>query len=281
MKREVIVKNKLNKQRIRELCEYIKETTKDILTWAAIIAGFVGAAGMMGVAAVGMGVAAACIVLARNVLVPAAIIGACYIYIRNNIGTHEPIHVVAERKSSELVNSHPGNRLALAMDYVLASEGGYVNHQADRGGPTNIGISLRFLRSIDADDADINGDDRVDIQDVKSMSLEQASGLYKKYFYEPCRIDEFHNEQLAIKFFDMAVNLGPGTATKLLQGVLGVQRTGKVGVTTLAAVNAHDGAQTLKELQAALETHYRTIADNNPSQKVFLEGWLKRARRMP
>ena len=45
-----------------------------------------------------------------------------------------------------------------AWSYVKENEGGYVNDKNDKGGATKYGVSLRFLKGLERDEGDINGD---------------------------------------------------------------------------------------------------------------------------
>ena len=72
-----------------------------------------------------------------------------------------------------------------ALPTVLLHEGLSSEDLQDRGGNTHYGISLRFLEALGAREGDINQDGTIDAEDVQSLSLEQATQLYRTRFGEP------------------------------------------------------------------------------------------------
>ncbi len=113
-----------------------------------------------------------------------------------------------------------------AFDLVLQYEGGYVNHPADPGGPTNMGITIATLRAARGHHVDIN--------DVKNLTKAEAGQIYKANYWDRIQGDELPSgADFAV--FDFAVNSGPGTAMKFLQHALAVPADGAIGPVTLKA----------------------------------------------
>jgi len=75
--------------------------------------------------------------------------------------------------------------------------------------------------------------------------------------------------------FDASVLSGRGRITRMVQGVVGVNQDGIIGPRTAAAVNAMGGAFVAR-MADATEAWYRGIVAHDPSQGVFLNGWLNR-----
>ena len=69
---------------------------------------------------------------------------------------------------------------------------------------------------------------------------------------------------------------GSVTAAKGIQKALGLVADGLVGPKTLAALNAADKAAVFSKIFQARYKFFRNIVDRNPSQKIFLKGWLNR-----
>ena len=65
---------------------------------------------------------------------------------------------------------------------LLASEGGYVNHPSDPGGPTNFGITLADYRRYMEPDATA--------ADVRSMKIEEAKAIYREKYWRAMRCDD-------------------------------------------------------------------------------------------
>jgi lysozyme family protein len=77
---------------------------------------------------------------------------------------------------------------------------------------------------------------------------------------------------------NIAVNAGPGRASKWLQTALGVVADGQIGPKTLAALKGQDPAHLANALLERTEQHYRSIANGRLAK--FLRGWLNRNRDM-
>jgi len=109
---------------------------------------------------------------------------------------------------------------------VLASEGGYVNHPSDPGGPTNFGITIGDYRRYMKPDASA--------ADVRVMKVEEATSIYREKYWRAMRCDDL---PAGVDYcaFDYAVNSGTGRVPKVLQRVLGVGVTGRFDEATLAA----------------------------------------------
>jgi lysozyme family protein len=163
-----------------------------------------------------------------------------------------------------------------ALDVVLDHEGwgSYTTHPLDKGGPTRWGITLATL-------ADWRGQP-VDPSDVEALTEEEASAIYRARYWAPMRGDQISHQGVATKCFDASVNMGVGTASRLVQLACrwcgrSVYLDGVFGPVTLGAVNACEPGEFLHQLSNAMQMHYRGIVARDPSQRVFLRGWLARA----
>ena len=157
-----------------------------------------------------------------------------------------------------------------ALAHVLEMEGGYSDDPADPGGPTNFGITLadyaRFKNTkLDAAsrDALIDGLRHIPPTDVRAIyaaSYWIASGSANL----PPPLAFFH--------FDTAVNMGTGTAIRMLQTALGCPIDGEFGAQTQAAAVEADPAGLLELLAGLRRRRYRAL----PAFKTFGRGWLSR-----
>ncbi len=162
-------------------------------------------------------------------------------------------------------------------------EGGYSNHPADRGGPTNMGITQR-----------VYGEwlgKPVTAEQVKAMPLAHALAIYRERYWLAANIDRLP-EELQPVVFDMAVNHGPGTAVRLLQGALGdlgrhIISDGTIGKVTsgaAAALVAERGARAVVDVLCnRRRAFYQQLIAHDPSQEAFRKGWLARCEsyRLP
>jgi lysozyme family protein len=150
-----------------------------------------------------------------------------------------------------------------AIGTILEHEGGYTFNPADPGGETNFGISKRQYPNLD----------------VKNLTVDQAKEIYKRDYW---KYDGIQNQDVATKVFDMAVNMGPPTAHRLLQMALNalgqdVTVDGVLGPQTQSATNRVDPERLLQELRAQAAVRYADIVLGNQSERTFLLGWMRRA----
>ena len=195
-----------------------------------------------------------------------------------------------QRNAMNNRNLSPQERFDYAVNVVLKHEGGYSNNPNDPGGPTNYGISLRFIKEIGLD---INNDSQTDLNDVKEIYFSDAIDIYKNHWWDKYHYNNINSLRFATKIFDMSVNLGPKTSHKIVQrccNYLGhapfkeiIPVDGVFGIKTLTCLNElckeEEVAQELmEEIINEQKWFYHSLAEKNPTLKVFLEGWMKRAQ---
>lgn len=153
-------------------------------------------------------------------------------------------------------------------------EGGYVNDKTDRGGATNMGVTLGTWRAVGYDK---DGDGDIDSQDIKLLTTVDFAAVLKQY-WNRWQADNIHNQSIANILVDWVWGSG-AWGIKIPQRILGLKQDGVVGPKTLAALNkkiAEEGEAFFKEIYAAREKFLRDIVKNDPSQNKFIKGWLNR-----
>lgn len=161
-----------------------------------------------------------------------------------------------------------------ALPYILKNEGGYSNNPHDRGGSTNLGITQATLNEYRDDHPELP-------EDVKDLTVEEAGDIYRANYWNAIKGDSIDDQRVATKVFDMAVNFGPVRAAKMLQASIGAMADGVIGPKTLGLVNINAPQDVLNKLVDQCVSRYTYLASHDQSQVVFLNGWLKRARRLP
>ncbi len=168
----------------------------------------------------------------------------------------------------------PDNIDALISE-VIETEGGYVNHPNDRGGPTKYGITLAALH-------DWRGT-AVTAADVSGMSVDEARQIYRKNYFEG--LEFIQDPEIARFVFDYGVNSGPRAARMALQSALkGVGRydgeiDGIFGPKSRAAYDAAVKANDVALFYALKCERYELLLrfiGRDPSQAVFATGWANR-----
>lgn len=171
-------------------------------------------------------------------------------------------------------------RFDLAITATLEHEGGsrYSNHPADRGGPTRWGITAKTLGEWRKLGRPATADE------VKALGQAEAEAIYRARYWDACRCGEIGDQLVAAKLFDLAVNAGPVAAVRMLQRAADrcqgtpVATDGVIGPKTLAAVAECDPGELMIELIHVATEFYLGIVNRDPTQRVFLTGWLRRAR---
>lgn len=169
-----------------------------------------------------------------------------------------------------------------AVKMVLAAEGGYANIPADRGGETYRGITRKnFPNWKGWTIIDQNKPLRHN-QFIKNDELDKlVVDFYKANFWDPLNLDRI-NSNIATLTFDFAVGSGTITAARALQRIVnnitGANLTidGRIGARTIAAINSAQPKAIYDALMQHRIDFFKRIAANDPSQQIFLKGWLNR-----
>jgi lysozyme family protein len=172
------------------------------------------------------------------------------------------------------------------IDELMEREGGYVNHPADKGGPTRFGITEAVARA--------HGYAGV----MASLPRDEAAAIYRRLYWLRPGFDKVarRSPTLAAELFDTGANMGPTVAATFLQRALtALNRNGqdypdlvpdgRVGPATLAAFDAFlitrgakGEAVLLRSIEALQGERYLRLAERRPANEAFLYGWL--ANRM-
>lgn len=163
------------------------------------------------------------------------------------------------------------------IDHMIDEwEGKFSLHPHDRGGTTNFGVTQTVYSEYLGRPASV--------EEVRLMPRAHAVRIYRSRYWDKPGIGRLP-EALQAVVFDMAVNMGPKTAIRLLQQTLnGLGRAvatdgviGKItsGVAARAVADLGAGA-VVNAVCDRRAQYYRNIVARDPSQAVFERGWLRR-----
>jgi lysozyme family protein len=169
------------------------------------------------------------------------------------------------------------------IDALLDREGGYVDHPADKGGPTCFGITEAVARAHGYAGA------------MRRLPRSEAAAIYRRLYWLRPRLDQVarRSARVAAELFDTGVNMGPAVAITFLQRALtalnrggsdypDLTPDGRVGPVTLSALDsflairglASGETVLLRALEALQGERYLRLAERRPANEVFLYGWL-------
>jgi lysozyme family protein len=154
------------------------------------------------------------------------------------------------------------------IERVIEREGGFVNHPADRGGATNMGITQGTLAAWRGHP--------VTVDQVRMLSRDEAAAIYRANYFVKPGFDCVPDPQVQELLFDYAVNAGPAAAAAALQKAVGAGMDGVIGPKTRAAVAAQTNWEAIfYNIKATRAVQFIRILKDE-TQCVFAPGWANR-----
>lgn len=154
---------------------------------------------------------------------------------------------------------------------VLKHEGGYVNHPADPGGRTNLGVTQRTYE-------DWVGH-KVTEKIMRSLTVDHVKALYKVKYWDMVKGDELPIG-LDLCVFDFGVNAGVNRAARYLQRMVGAKEDGQIGPRTMSLLEQYIKAEgrdrAVMQYQDARNDYYKLLK----TFPTFGKGWLRRVREV-
>lgn len=159
--------------------------------------------------------------------------------------------------------------IQIMISDLVTREGGFVDHPLDRGGATNMGVTLETLTNW--------REAPCTVEDVKALSYEEASDIYWQIYWEAPKFHELGvHAVIEEMLFDAAVHHGPGRSVKLLQKAAGITVDGLIGPNTVASVRDISPVRLSSRLIGARVAFIGQIITKRPEQAVFASGWAAR-----
>lgn len=153
------------------------------------------------------------------------------------------------------------------IPYIFSEEGGYVDDPRDRGGATNMGITMTTLSAWRGHS--------ISTTDVMDLTQAEAAKIYQQQFWNKVDGDELPSG-IDYALFDFAVNSGPARAAKTLQGIVNLPEDGVIGVQTITALSDRSPEAIINALCDARATWLKGLS----TASTFGDGWLARVERV-
>ena len=149
------------------------------------------------------------------------------------------------------------------LSMLLKHEGGYVNHPADPGGMTNLGVTKRTYDEFHGTDIDEEG--------MRNLKKSDVEPIYRRNYWDRCRCYDLPSG-VDWAVFDFAVNSGTGRAAKALQQAVEAKQDGSIGPITLMKVKDHEVVNIINRIAIYREQFYRSLKTFD----TFGKGWIRR-----
>lgn len=155
-----------------------------------------------------------------------------------------------------------------AVEKVLEHEGGFVDHPEDKGGVTNWGITQSAYETFIGK--------TVTKEEMLIMPKGNAIAIYKEMYWDKIKGDFIKSYAKSFILFDQAVNRGPKSASKQAQKIVGVTADGVIGPQSIKAINDFNEKKFIDLYISDSKQFYKNIVSRDPSQMVFINGWMNR-----
>lgn len=158
------------------------------------------------------------------------------------------------------------------LPYILKWEGRFVNDPSDKGGATNMGVTLKTWRSVGYDK---DGDGDIDVEDLKLLTPQEVRDVVlKPHYWDRWQADKLKSQRIADMLVDWTWCSGRWGIV-IPQRILCVPDDGIVGPQTLSAANSIDPTLFFRKLYEARKDFLYTVSKKADNIK-YLHGWLNR-----
>ncbi len=150
-----------------------------------------------------------------------------------------------------------------SLQLLLKHEGGFVNHERDPGGMTNLGVTKSVYEEWLGYE--------VDKQDMMKLTPEDVAPIYLNNYWIKANCDELPSG-LDYVVFDWAVNSGVSRSSKGIQKCCGAEPDGVIGPKTLQLVLGQDTNFMIEKFKEVRQSFYEGLNHFD----AFGRGWTRR-----
>lgn len=162
------------------------------------------------------------------------------------------------------------------MPIIFEHEGGYSDEKTDKGGRTNRGISWGTWQSFAKKTLGLEPTE----ENLRALTREQAISIYRAEYWDAHKLCKIKDNMVALMIFDWTIT--SGKSHKEIQVLLNekfkanLKVDNNIGSATIAKINeVKDQKGLLDQITIRRKKYYKSLVEDS-SQKVYLNGWLKR-----
>jgi lysozyme family protein len=150
-----------------------------------------------------------------------------------------------------------------SLQLLLKHEGGFVNHERDPGGMTNLGVTKKVYEEWLGYE--------VDKQNMMKLTPEDVAPIYLNNYWVKANCDELPSG-LDYVVFDWAVNSGVSRSSKGIQKCCGAEPDGVIGPKTLQLILKQDTNFMIEKFKEVRQSFYEGLNHFD----AFGRGWTRR-----
>lgn len=112
---------------------------------------------------------------------------------------------------------------------------------------------------------------------TKIAGMDAYVEKFYRDLWDTYKLGNLVSQDIANLVFDFLVNSGPGNVEKVVGPIVGAKKLS----TIMDLLNTGDAAKTYQQIKNARIDFLNAIVKRDPSQQVFLKGWLNRVASFP
>lgn len=161
------------------------------------------------------------------------------------------------------------------MPHLLRWEGGFACDPDDKGGATNMGVTIETYRAY----CRKKGLPNPSLARLKKLSRETWADILKSMYWDRFMGDVIESQSVANICVDW-LWLSGTVAIKRVQEIVGVKVDGIVGVVTINAINSRSALPLFGAIKQARKEYIDEICARRAQNEKFRRGWLNRLECM-
>ena len=174
---------------------------------------------------------------------------------------------VPEEETPDIKEESPEkSQYDLIKGSILKTEAGFSNNPKDKGGPTNRGVTLDTYSSYLGRPATI--------EELKNIPEEHVDKIFNRYYNE-IGGDNITDPRVRELLTDQNYNKGT-TFLNRINDMLGTPRGTALSPEAIDKINNMNPDELLKQVLTSERNIYKRIAEKDPDQREFSNGWDKR-----